>query len=210
MKTNFLDNKKEVALIERVNQVFVAHGLKAVTMDDMAKRLNVSKKTLYKYVKNRKELVYKSTVFHIAKDKESVEAILAKNLDPISELHEIAQFVLLTISQINPKVHYDLEHYFTDSWELIDEYFNGFLHTTYLNNLLKGRDSGFYRDDFNPEIVAKIFTSKMDLVWDAKVFNPEKYPFGEVYLEYLLYHLRSIVSNKGMDLLNKLDFKTLY
>ena len=43
MKKIELVDPKEIALIERVNEVYVREGMKKVTMDDMAKKLNVSK-----------------------------------------------------------------------------------------------------------------------------------------------------------------------
>lgn len=210
MRTLFLDDEKELALIERVNQVYVENGLKDITMDAMSKTLNVSKKTLYKYVKNRKELVYKSTLFHIKRDKEFIDSILAKGNNPIQELHEIAQFVLITLTKINPQVHYDLEHYFKDSWKLLDDYYNDFIHKTYLNNLIQGQQQGYYREDLNAGIVSKLFTAKTDIIYDSDMFNPSEYSFSEVYVEYLLYHLRSITTEKGMQTIQELDFKTLY
>ena len=80
MKDLALVDEKEIALIERVSGVFLKKGMKRVTMDDVAKELSVSKKTLYKYVKNRKELVMKSTYFHVQRDQSKVREIQAKNM----------------------------------------------------------------------------------------------------------------------------------
>ena len=58
-KIKFID-EKEILLIEQISEVYLNKGIKAITMDGIAKELHVSKKTLYKYVENKSELVEKS------------------------------------------------------------------------------------------------------------------------------------------------------
>lgn len=209
MKKIELVDPKEIALIERVNDVYVREGMKKITMDDMAKKLNVSKKTLYKYVKNRKELVYKSTYFHVQRERLQVTEIQEKNLDPIVEQFELAKFVVETISKVNPVVHYDMEHYFPDAWDYLNEYFNGFVFESIYKNLVRGQEEGVYHKHFRPDIVGVFFARRIDLIFDGELFPAERVSFKEVYLEYLLYHLNSIVTEKGKNTLNKLDFKKL-
>ena len=97
MKFIEIKDQKEITLIARVNDVYLKKGVKKTTMDDMARNLNVSKKTLYKYVKNRKELVMKSTSFHVKRDRQKVTEIQERNYNPIIEQHELAKFVIETV-----------------------------------------------------------------------------------------------------------------
>ena len=129
-----LSDSKEIVLIERVNDVYIKNGVKNTTMDDMAKTLNVSKKTLYKYVRNRKELVMKSTYFHVSRDRKKVIEIQNENHNPIVEQYELAKFVIETISKINPVLHFDLENYFPEAWQYLNQYFNGFVFESLYKN----------------------------------------------------------------------------
>lgn len=208
MKIIEIIDPKENSLLERVTDVYIREGLKKITMDDMAKKLNVSKKTLYKYVKNRKELILKSTIFHVHRERSKIIEIQEKKLNPIIEHHELAQFFLQTLTQINPLLHYDMQHYFTESWDFLNEHFNGFIFESIFKNLKRGQEEGVYHTSFNAEIIAKFFTSRIDIIFDGKLF-PNQSNFGEVYLEYLTYHLNSITSKKGKEILNPLDFKKL-
>lgn len=207
-KFDFSD-AKENALIERVTEVYLREGMKRITMDDMSKRLSVSKKTLYKYVKNRKELVMKSTQFHVQRERQNVTKIQEKNLNPIVEHHELSKHYLNTISKINPVLHFDMEHYFHDAWQFLNIYFNGFVFDSVQKNLLRGQQEGFYHKRFQPEIVAKFFTRRVDMIFDGELFPSDKFNFVDVYLEFLVYHLNSITSVQGKNVLSKLDFKHL-
>ena len=204
-----LSNQKEIALIERVNDVYINKGVKRTTMDDMAKALNVSKKTLYKYVKNRKELVMKSTYFHVSRDRKRVTEIQNENYNPIIEQYELAKFVIETISKINPVLHSDLENYFPEAWTYLNQYFNGFIFESLYSNLQRGQLEGVYHIHFKPEIVARFFANRIDIIFDGELFPSSEFNFKDIYLEYLMYHLNSIVSEQGKETLNTLDFKHL-
>ena len=204
-----LSNQKEIALIERVNDVYINKGVKRTTMDDMAKALNVSKKTLYKYVKNRKELVMKSTYFHVSRDRKRVTEIQNENYNPIIEQYELAKFVIETISKINPVLHSDLENYFPEAWTYLNQYFNGFIFEILYSNLKRGQLEGVYHIHFKPEIVARFFANRIDIIFDGELFPSSEFNFKEIYLEYLMYNLNSIVSEQGKEMLNTLDFKHL-
>ncbi len=49
------DRKIEIA--EKVCKMFREFGIKSVTMDDIARHLSISKKTLYEYFTDKKDLV---------------------------------------------------------------------------------------------------------------------------------------------------------
>jgi AcrR family transcriptional regulator len=176
-------------------------------MDDMAQALNVSKKTLYKYVKNRKELVMKSTSFHVRRDRQKVIEIQSRNYNPIIEQYELAKFVIGTISKVNPVLHSDLENYFPEVWSFLNEYFNGFLFQSLHANLVRGQEECVYHKNFKPEIVARFFATRIDVIFDGELFPSAEFNFRDVYIEYLMYHLNSIVSEKGIEILKRLDFK---
>jgi AcrR family transcriptional regulator len=44
-------------ILETSNELFLNLGFKSVTMDEIAKKMGVSKKTIYKYFENKTELV---------------------------------------------------------------------------------------------------------------------------------------------------------
>ena len=50
-------NDKKQELIEQAKAIYLKYGIKSVTMDEMARQLGVSKKTLYSFVKDKNELV---------------------------------------------------------------------------------------------------------------------------------------------------------
>ena len=54
-------------ILEKVSALYMKYGIKSITMDDVARELGISKKTLYQFVENKNELVEKVVdyVMHI-------------------------------------------------------------------------------------------------------------------------------------------------
>ena len=57
---------------------------------------------------------------------------------------------------------------------------------------------GVYRDNLNASIVAKIYASRSDLVFDSLVFPPDQYDFKTVLDELMRHHIRGIATNEGI------------
>ena len=55
--------------LKRVEDLFLRYGIKSITMDDVARELGISKKTLYQFVDNKDDLVHKMLERHIAEEK---------------------------------------------------------------------------------------------------------------------------------------------
>jgi AcrR family transcriptional regulator len=49
-------NKELQDILEKVSLLYRKYGIKSITMDDVAKELGISKKTLYQYVSDKKDL----------------------------------------------------------------------------------------------------------------------------------------------------------
>jgi TetR/AcrR family transcriptional regulator, cholesterol catabolism regulator len=72
-----MDDKK-IEIIEKATQVFLKYGIKSVTMDDMARELVMSKKTIYQYFKDKNELVEQIISFKTQFDQIKCECVKKK------------------------------------------------------------------------------------------------------------------------------------
>ena len=52
-------NEKVQGILNHVSKLYHRYGIKSVTMDDVAHHLCISKKTLYEYFQDKKDLVTK-------------------------------------------------------------------------------------------------------------------------------------------------------
>lgn len=190
-------------ILSKAEELFLSYGIKSVTMDDFANKMCMSKKTLYQYVHDKDDLVKKTMKSHIEAEKKAMQEISRQNENAIDEIFAIGRHVLVHLSKMNPSAMYDLQKYHPDGWKLFLEYKNTFIYSCILGNIEKGIKQGFYRNDFNPDVVAKIYAARTEIVVSQDVFPFPKYSVMDVYAEYLKYHVRAIASEKGNKYLEK-------
>ena len=203
MKPTFKD-EKELALIQRVALVFIEKGMKAMTMDDIAVELHVSKKTLYKYVKNRAELVKKCVQLRVHKEIENRTMIQSAGLNAVEETLKMTEFSAQVIANSHEKMHSDLEQYFPEAFKLITEFKANFLYESVLKNIQRGINEGLYLSSISPEIIAKMYIAKIDLVFDGDTFPATKFKFKDVLNQVAQHQIRGMATKKGLETLEQL------
>ncbi|GIV33526.1 MAG: TetR family transcriptional regulator [Chitinophagales bacterium] len=191
-------------ILAQSEETFLVYGIKSITMDDLARKMGISKKTLYQFVRDKKDLVRKVMKYHLENEKKAILQIIRQNDNAIDELFALGQRTLPYLSRINPSVLYDLQKYYPDCWKMFLDFKNTFIYSLVLENLKKGIAQGLYRDDFKPDIVARFYSARTEIVVSQEIFPPPKYALAEVYAEYLKYHLRAISSANGLKYMSKL------
>jgi AcrR family transcriptional regulator len=190
-------------ILSKAEEVFLCYGIKSVTMDDFAGKMSMSKKTLYQLVTDKNDLVKKTMKQHIENEKKAVEEIRKNNENAIDEIFAIGRHVLVHLNKMNPSAMYDLQKYHPEGWKMFVDYKNTFIYSCILQNIEKGIRQGIYRDDFNPDIIAKFYAARTELVVSQDIFPFPKYTVMDVYSEYLRYHIRAIATEKGLKYLEK-------
>jgi len=202
MKPLFKDSKEQ-ALIQKVGYVFTTKGMKAMTMDDIARELHVSKKTLYKYVKNRSELVTKCVRLRIHIQRETRTMLAAAGLNAIEENFKIIEFNSQVISKTSARVHDDLEKHFPEAFAEIQDYTNNFLLDAVIANIEKGIKEGLYCEQVNAKILAKMYISKIDLVFDGLTFPLDEFKLENVLSTVVIHNMRGMATTKGIKVLEE-------
>jgi AcrR family transcriptional regulator len=195
--------EKEQQIIIAAGEVFMKYGIKSVNMDDIAKNLGVSKKTLYKYFKDKNDLLGKALAMHCQLEDMAINLICEKDHNAIDEMMEIAQYVTSILQQVHPSIHFDLEKFHPEVWKEMQTNQHAMVYKCMAGNLDKGIKEGLYREDLNVDVIAKIYIAKMDVTFDSTMFPPNEISFPEVYREYFRYHIRGIASEKGITYLKK-------
>ncbi len=191
-------------LLVKAGELFFKYGIRSVSMDDIARELGISKKTLYLTVENKADLVHKSMVEWLKIDKEACNSIIDVKKNAIDELIEIGQHVREFLKGLNPSLMYDLQKYYPEVWKLNDLYKWDFIAPVIRANMLKGIEQGMFRDDLNVEMIARLYLVKTTSMLNNKTFPVDRFPLTDLYVEFLKYHIRGIASPKGNKRLDKI------
>lgn len=196
-------DEKAIEIIEKSIGVFMQFGIKSITMDDIARHLSISKKTIYKNFSDKNDLVIKALSYHTDCDLNRLCSIKELNLNAIDENFEISKMVLENLKNIHPSVWYDLQKYHPEAWKIMEKYKSETIYNWVCDNLKKGIAQGLYRNDLKITIIAGIYISRIDDLFKPNLFNMSTYSFAEIYLEIFRYHIRGIASDKGIEVLKE-------
>ena len=199
--------------IKEINQeillLFQQYGIRSLTMDDIAHKLGCSKKTLYVFYQNRDDLVNKVISQDMEIHEKEIHAVVNKKHNPIDEIFLLNKLALKKIKTVHPTTQYELRKYYPSAWKTFDEKHKKLVYEVTLSNLNNGIKNNLYRKEINPEIMARIFAEKIDLVFNGIIFNSEDISFGDVFIEFMTHYVYGIVNENGkiyfLQTLNKSD-----
>jgi len=193
---------KEV-ILKKTGNIFLKLGFKSVTMDDIASELGISKKTIYKYFKNKEELVDETTIHLHETMHKSVVCICEKGFNAIQENFEIKKMFKDLLKNSDDSPMYQLKKYYPKTYvKMMEKEFSMFKDCI-LNNIEKGINEGIYRKNIDKELTAKFYFSLAMSVHDATFYTYNKNTLNKLETNVLEYHTRAIATEKGLQILEE-------
>jgi TetR/AcrR family transcriptional regulator, cholesterol catabolism regulator len=192
-----LMEEKVFSIVEKVSELYQHYGIKSVTMDDVARHLCISKKTLYEYFTDKEDLVKNVVSVNHEKVDGLFSEVVKKNRNAIEELLEVYNLIHNMYRDYNPSMEYDIRKYYPDLSNRIKKDRRKRLLETIYRNLTKGKKEGFYRKELNTKIVAKLHVLRIENMLENELFTVEEITSFKVFHEIFLYHVYGILSPKG-------------
>lgn len=190
-------------ILAEADDLFCKYGIKRITMDDIAKQLGMSKKTIYQHFKDKNELAYVlfQNMFENQIKVMDTNRELAANA--VEEVFLVVTHLHAMLSKMNPMVFYDLQRYHPDVWALFKEFRFTYMKDCILENLKRGVDEGYFRKSLNFEIIALLRIEQVEMIFNQIVFPPGKFMISEVMAEITEHYLYGLCTLKGHKLINQ-------
>src|SRR5665811_2132115 len=110
-------NEELKNILVKVHELYMKYCIKSITMDDVARELSISKKTLYQYVTDEDDLVGKFIENEIELRFEEIYKCFKIGFNAIEELFEISFFMNRMMKDQNPTTEYDLKKYYPHHYQ---------------------------------------------------------------------------------------------
>ncbi|UJH92897.1 TetR/AcrR family transcriptional regulator [Antarcticibacterium sp. 1MA-6-2] len=197
--------EKDEDFLNKVSQLFIINGAKTVTMDDIAKELRISKKTLYQNYTNKENLLEETLTY-------SIEKVLNKmrNLDEKIENAVERMFArdeeIERASKTNDSILLrQLVKYYPQIFNKHMLYFSEKLSEILVHNVEKGRAQGLYRNDFDAHLYSKLYF-QMTMTYDNSPYlDTTQISRNKYQQESLLFYMNAITTEKGKGILKELQ-----
>lgn len=189
-------------IIHKASELFLTLGFKSVTMDDIAGAMGISKKTIYVHFNNKTKLV-EAVTFHLFDTICSgIDDICENAPNPIEELYSIKMFVMHHLKNEQSSPQYQLKKYYPQIYDALKYKQFEKMHASVQDSLQQGVETGVFRSNIDVDFISRMYFTGMTGIKDNMFFPSEQYQMNYLMESYLEYHLRAIVSEKGMTILN--------
>lgn len=190
-------------ILEGCENLFRKFGIKSLSMDDIARELGMSKKTIYQYVSDKNDLVKKTFSHILTCNRTKCLGIRNETMNPVEEIIKITKEMSNQMKGTNPSIFYDLRKYHPEAWQLFRNFNHDFVYTQIKSNLELGQSQGYYRAEINCDIIAKLYISLIHTITNPDFYNEGDYEFNTTYQEMIQYHFHGICTLKGLKILSK-------
>ena len=190
-------------IIEGSEELFLSAGIKSITMDDIAKHLGMSKKTIYQFFKDKNELVFALVKKKLKDDEDQMAAIISQSGNVIEEMINMMKCSEDIFSRINPIVVHDLQKYHPEAWKQFQDFKSGVLVHTLEQLLSKGIKQGYIRPDIDVKILARMRVAQVEMGFNAAMFPVAEFSIWKVQYQLLEHFNYGICTLKGYKLLNQ-------
>jgi len=202
-----MDKHKERIIDESIT-MFMKHGVRSVTMDDIAKHCGISKRTLYESFKDKEDLLVNCVEkVHLTKKKQH-EEIVAQSENVIEVLLNKIKQVMRESAQFSPTFHQEILKFYPAIAALQEKYFQEFASNEINRFIKKGVNQGLFRGDLNVDIVTSLLIGQIRFVFFELLKN-SKFTPGEVFKTTILCFARGIATKKGLEIIEDFEKNNL-
>ncbi len=184
-------------------------GVKSVTMDDIARQVGISKKTIYQHFVDKDDIVLQVMRTHLERDQNEMNCMATESADPIHELLRMSEMMRKKNHEVNPSTLIDIQRHYPKAWTVFLDFKEKHIITSIRLNLQTGIEQGLYRTDLDLEVMARLRIESIQLGFDDRVF-PNALTNMLAIQEQLLHHfIRGILTEKGFVLYNQYNQTTV-
>ena len=199
MEWNEMELKDRI--IQEAGKLFIKHGIKRISMDEIASRLGISKRTIYQNFKDKEDLLLHyirqmeflktESIKDLSKNEETVVHVFLK----LIEMHKEFDFINITFID-------DVKKYYPKAnRELIDQQNRGI---TKIKLFLKeGMRQDVIRKDLNIDIVAFLLQDSNRTLMNTVNLTDKSFSNWELFFTTMINFIRGISTKDGIEIVDK-------
>lgn len=187
----------------KADELYRHYGVKSVTMDEIASRLGVSKKTIYNCYSDKNELVDAVVVDILSLNKQLCKESRANAKNAVQEVYFAMESLQVMFENMNPGILFDIERGHPLSYRKFIDFKYHFLFGVMKDNIERGKKEGVYRAEIDSEIISRLRLESMILPFDERIFPRNKFSLVTLQRQLIEFFLFGMVTPKGYKLILK-------
>ncbi len=196
-----MDEKEKILVLAQEH--FFREGFYKTTMDALACKLHISKKTIYKHFSSKEELLKEGSFNYFGQQKNRIEKIISSEITSIEKFYKLFTSIGEFTLQISDKFISDMLTYTPEIWSQIDE-FRAKLMTKNITKIFEqGKKEGMIIDIPSVIVVNMLISSVRGITNGTFLIN-NNFNLKFAIQKTIEVVLRGIMTPEGGEIFNKL------
>ncbi|MDX2171554.1 MAG: TetR/AcrR family transcriptional regulator [Bacteroidota bacterium] len=196
-----MESKEKI--LKGVEELFFKYGIKNITMDEIARHMGISKKTIYHYFKDKDEVVHSLMLHTIEDDRCRIKNAREHAKNVVEEVFKMMDEMREMLGRINPILFYELHKFYPQTWKIFQEFKSSFILAMVEASLRRGQQEGYIRLDIDIKILTRMRVEMVEQAMKGEMFPSEQFNVLDVQLALTEHFLYGVCTLKGHKLINK-------
>lgn len=179
------------------------YGIRSVSMDDIAAKLGISKKTIYQYFRDKDQLVDEIVEDIIVTNRCECNADRDRADNAVHEIFLVMDMMAEMFTAMNPGILFDMQKYHPATYRKFLKHKNDYLYNVCRENLERGIKEELYRQELAVDILCRYRVETMFIPFNPDFHQSLKYNLAKIEEEIIIHFLFGLVSIKGYKLVMK-------
>lgn len=178
-------------------------GIRTVTMDDIARDLSISKKTIYQYFKDKRELVNTITKDHLDQEEARFDDLTGESENAVHELILVSQCLRTSIQEMKMNIMNELQKFYPEAWKLYEGFKHDVMKASIVGVINRGKKEGYFREEIIPELIATMRIEQVQTFFMRNLYTKDNFSLTEVQMHLFDHFIHGLFTIEGHQLFNQ-------
>jgi len=185
-------------------ELFLKEGFYKISMDEIARDLKMSKKTIYKHFSSKQDLVKEVLLDFLKSNQKKITEIVKQRDDAVTKFHLMVNFLAEMLLRGGEKLLIEIPKYMPDMWIEIDSFRVKMMNEKFAMLIEQGKKEKYFID-IPTVLVLNIFISAVRGVVTPQFLMNNKFSASEALNYTIRILMNGILTEKGKKIFNRLN-----
>ena len=185
-------------IVKRALNDFIQYGFKTFTMDDLANKMGISKKTLYEYFPSKNDLVETTLDSALEISCKNADMFVQGEGSVIENVYRNQKKVQEVFNINSDRPIWELQKYYPKTYERMNVE-TAKSDAIFIDKVMeRGIQEGLFREDINLKFFKIFYTAVQRMKAQSELFPETEFSFWETIYTIIEYFFRILVNEKGL------------
>ena len=183
-------------------RMFVTHGVKAVRMDDIARELSVSKRTLYELFGDKEELLYQSVKLY-SEQLHYQRQQLMRSAENELEMMIICLRDMINAAPVSSRMRRNIRRFYPEVYVRLETEFTSLMRDSISRWVNVCVQKGYFTTTAECDLIINILYGSSQGILTSELFESHQPTEVISMLSYSLVFIRGLCTPKGIEIIDK-------